>query len=212
MAGRFRFSGIVGVLLAFVAVPVWSQAAAGYGAAAGADQSVAGAIAALQQNNRRMAAALAALQADFGVLQENQRRLLGALEVARQQNAEQARELQRGKARIAALENQVAVVEKRHEVAIARLTEAVAEESRTRKKSIKELIGSLSQVIATTVNKVKEQAVPAAAGGSTYEVKRGDTLSAIAQAFNVSIEDLQQANALSGTLIREGQTLVIPNR
>jgi LysM repeat protein len=39
---------------------------------------------------------------------------------------------------------------------------------------------------------------------------RGDTLSGIAQRFNVSVALLQEYNALASTRIRVGQTLRIP--
>ncbi len=43
-----------------------------------------------------------------------------------------------------------------------------------------------------------------------YIIARGDTLSAIAQRFNVSVFQLQQANNLNGHVIKVGQTLKIP--
>lgn len=43
-----------------------------------------------------------------------------------------------------------------------------------------------------------------------YTIARGDTLSAIAQRFNVSVFQLQQANNLNGHVIKVGQTLKIP--
>lgn len=46
--------------------------------------------------------------------------------------------------------------------------------------------------------------------GTVYEVKRGDALVLIARRFNVSVEQIKQANALSSDLIRAGQTLKIP--
>jgi len=43
-----------------------------------------------------------------------------------------------------------------------------------------------------------------------YTVMRGDTLSAIAQAFGVSVDAIKRANNLKSDLIREGQKLIIP--
>jgi len=43
-----------------------------------------------------------------------------------------------------------------------------------------------------------------------YIIARGDTLSGIAQRFNISIVQLQQANKLNGHVIKVGQTLKIP--
>ncbi|MFB6249853.1 MAG: LysM peptidoglycan-binding domain-containing protein [Salinibacter sp.] len=47
---------------------------------------------------------------------------------------------------------------------------------------------------------------------TTYAVRAGDTLSEIAQRFGTSIDVLQRLNDLSGTLIRQGQRLVVPVR
>ena len=46
--------------------------------------------------------------------------------------------------------------------------------------------------------------------GREYTIVRGDTLSGIAQRFNVSVGLLQEYNALASTRIRVGQTLRIP--
>jgi len=47
---------------------------------------------------------------------------------------------------------------------------------------------------------------------TTYAVRTGDTLSEIAQRFGTSTRVLQRLNGLDGTLIREGQRLVVPVR
>lgn len=44
----------------------------------------------------------------------------------------------------------------------------------------------------------------------SYTVRRGDTLSEIAERFNVSLALLKSSNALSGNTIRVGQTLKLP--
>lgn len=47
-------------------------------------------------------------------------------------------------------------------------------------------------------------------GGQQYTIARGDTLSGIAQRFNVSVNDLKNVNGLSNSRIVIGQTLKIP--
>jgi len=47
-------------------------------------------------------------------------------------------------------------------------------------------------------------------GGRQYTIARGDTLSAIAQRFNVSLSDLKSRNSISGSRIMVGQRLTIP--
>lgn len=48
------------------------------------------------------------------------------------------------------------------------------------------------------------------AAGAAYTVKKGDTLSHIAQAHKVKVADLRTLNNLSGDSIREGQKLTLP--
>ena len=45
---------------------------------------------------------------------------------------------------------------------------------------------------------------------STHTIKRGETLSGIAQHYQVSVIDLRKVNALKSDVIREGQILTIP--
>jgi N-acetylmuramoyl-L-alanine amidase len=46
--------------------------------------------------------------------------------------------------------------------------------------------------------------------GRQYIIARGDTLSGIAQRFNVSLSDLRNRNSISGSRIKVGQKLTIP--
>lgn len=48
--------------------------------------------------------------------------------------------------------------------------------------------------------------------GQVYTVQAGDTLSTISRRFGVSVTDIQRANQLSGSTIRVGQNLFIPDK
>ena len=48
------------------------------------------------------------------------------------------------------------------------------------------------------------------AGSWEYTISRGDTLSEIAQQFNVSVASIRTRNDLPGSLIKVGETLIIP--
>lgn len=45
-----------------------------------------------------------------------------------------------------------------------------------------------------------------------YTVKKGDTLSGIASRYGSSVSKIRSANGISGSLIRPGQSLVVPRR
>lgn len=61
--------------------------------------------------------------------------------------------------------------------------------------------------------KVKPKTTVKAKPKSTLHlVKRGDSLSSIASRYGCSISALKSANGISGTLIRDGRTLIIPKK
>jgi hypothetical protein len=45
-----------------------------------------------------------------------------------------------------------------------------------------------------------------------YEVQRGATLSAIAKAYDVTVDDIRKANNLNGGMLQPGQRLIIPKK
>lgn len=56
------------------------------------------------------------------------------------------------------------------------------------------------------------QASATTASGIRYTVKPGDTLGLIAQRHGVTVGEIRRANGIRGSLIRAGQTLVIPGK
>ena len=56
-----------------------------------------------------------------------------------------------------------------------------------------------------------EQAIPAAADGTTIEVASGDTLYALSKKHGVPVSALMRANNLTGPQLRVGQKLVVPS-
>ena len=78
-----------------------------------------------------------------------------------------------------------------------------------------------AQASATTVSqpasgsafdKVKADAIQGSAGGGTYKVVKGDTLSSIARSHSVEVSQLREWNNLKGNTIQLGQTLRVSNR
>ena len=77
-----------------------------------------------------------------------------------------------------------------------------------------ELLNVSGGVLATPVGEeAKPQPVFAPAYSTTYVVKRGDTLSAIALRYHTTVSALQKLNRIGNPdLITEGTTLLIPTR
>ena len=61
-----------------------------------------------------------------------------------------------------------------------------------------------------------EIAVPASdstvADYDVYEVQKRATLSVIAMAYGVTVDDIKKANDLKGDVLQAGQTLIIPKK
>ena len=74
--------------------------------------------------------------------------------------------------------------------------------------------GTVRLASLTTAAPAEPAAAPSAAAssGSTYKVRRGDSLWTIAQRKNVSVEVIRSANSLRSSRIVAGQLLTIPGR
>jgi peptidoglycan endopeptidase LytF len=93
------------------------------------------------------------------------------------------------------------IPEKPTKVAVSKSQESVRSEN-TRAKADKP---------KPSVAKTKPKAKPKATS-SRYTVKKGDTLSTIASRNGTTVSAIKSANRISGSMIRDGQTLVIPKR
>ena len=160
---------------------------------------------------------LAALRAEEQVLLENHRRLAADLQASRQEAAAVKGEVARLQLRLDLVDRQLASVDANYKKRLEQLQRSVALEGKTRKDAINQVITSVSQEIEKTATKlqVEQQRMLKSAAGTPggqkqYTVVAGDCLSAIAQAFEVTIEGIKKANALKGDLIHPEQTLVIP--
>jgi LysM repeat protein len=84
----------------------------------------------------------------------------------------------------------------------------------------KEIVNQISSEVAKLLAAQQQKAAAAAAAaraeaqsqsGYEHKVQSGQTLSAIAQAYGVSVEKIKRANNLKNDVIRVGQTLFIPD-
>lgn len=60
--------------------------------------------------------------------------------------------------------------------------------------------------------KTKAKTTRSSSSSTRHVVKKGDSLSSLARRYHTSVSAIQKANNLSGTLIRDGKSLVIPKR
>ena len=82
----------------------------------------------------------------------------------------------------------------------------------------KEIVNEISTEVAKLLAAQQKAAAATAAraenasqSGYEHKVQSGQTLSAIAQAYGVSVEKIKKANGLKNDVIRVGQTLFIPD-
>lgn len=95
------------------------------------------------------------------------------------------------------------------------LAEAVSGQINTVTRQVNDLNGAVRQVASAP------RSTPAATSSSSqpppgkyykHTVKNGETLGAIAQAYGVTVRDIQTANKISGTNIGVGQELLVPQK
>lgn len=71
----------------------------------------------------------------------------------------------------------------------------------------------MARAVFAGIKDYRDQHLPAprfAGGGREYVVRSGDTLSGIAQRYDVSLDSLRSANDLNGDMLPVGRTLLIP--
>ncbi len=92
-------------------------------------------------------------------------------------------------------------------------TAAIRADRETMKKEIvNEISSEVAKLLAAQQKTAAvTRAETASQSGYEHKVQSGQTLSAIAQAYGVSVEKIKKANGLKNDVIRVGQTLFIPD-
>lgn len=160
----------------------------------------------------RIKTELARMQADIRQLTETQRKLVGRIQEINGRISGLRADLNSAVQGVTSGENRgsQAVASLRRQV--ENLQKALEAEKKARKSADREVVRSVTSEVSSMIAN--------SGGGRTsdsnlqtrgkYTVKRGDTLSAIAQAFGVKVKDLKRLNNLENDLILEGQKLLIP--
>lgn len=117
------------------------------------------------------------------------------------------------KHRINRLEKENAVIKKNAEIRHQELLERIEAETRIRQQAdagvVKEVTSELSE-LSEMARKSTRAVSPPTSSSRIYVVEKGDTLGAIATAFQVKLGDLKAVNSLDNDMIYVGQKLKIP--
>ncbi len=103
---------------------------------------------------------------------------------------------------------------------ITALHQQIAKERAERQAALDKVVETVADQTTKAVNTIAKQSQPKAAktskvpAGAYYKhkVAQGETLSAIARAYKVSVKDIKQTNRLKSNIIRIGQILHIPKK
>jgi N-acetylmuramoyl-L-alanine amidase len=104
---------------------------------------------------------------------------------------------------------------------ITALHQQLAKERAERRAALNKVVETVADETTKVVNTIAKQNRPkpsrtskAMPAGAYYEhkVERGQTLSAIARAYKVSVNDIKTANKLKSDIIHIGQILLIPKK
>ena len=123
---------------------------------------------------------------------------------------------------------QFLAVEKQNNLQLKREISTLKQQLSTDRKQIKKSLDNVIDKVANETTRAINSAVKDVNKNSRYEPKKegpagtgefikykvqaGATLSAIAEAYNVSVSSIRKANKLNNDLIRIGQTLYIPKK
>jgi LysM repeat protein len=155
-----------------------------------------------------LAREMAQLRADSQVQDENARRLLAMLETVRQENSQLKQEL----AQLQREVSQLRSARQGQSTQLLELTQALEAERQARQQMTAAVVETVSREVARLMERAAPRASEGGASQGSYAVQSGDTLSAIATAFGVTVPRLKEINQLKSDVIRVGQKLTIPAR
>ena len=181
------------------------------------------------QDMRSLVREFAQLRADMRILQEDQKVLLDRITGLAQENVAKDAQIAELQKMLTMQETRIQGIEKDLIMRLEQLRKALESEQISRRKDLESAVGSMAAEIskldkvATNASAManaanaaaarRQQPPPPPAYSGSYkevEVRRGDTLSMIAQAVGVPISTLRQINNLKSDTIFVGQKLKIP--
>lgn len=152
----------------------------------------------------------AAYSEDLKILQE-QREILS---VDLERHADLLRnykvEIEKLRNQVGELEKDKIAIQETHARDINELRGLINKEKELRENAFRKLVKEVSTELRGVHNRIMPDLIPENARFKVYKVEKGDTLGAIAVAFNVSLSTLKTANELQSDIIYVGQELKIP--
>jgi len=154
---------------------------------------------------------LAALRADFRVLQEENQKLAYRMENIERENLAKDAQLKELQSLLSVLDGQIASADKQWSERMENLKQNMDAESEQRRLQLK----SLSSNVAQELSKVQSRTAvaPPPVSSTNFKeivIQKGDTLSTIAVATGTTVAQLKQFNGLQSDNIKIGQILKIP--
>ena len=156
-------------------------------------------------SSRRQEADTAAMRAEM-----ERQRISRDTEIARATAQSAEIQLQQMDTRISRLEDNLRQSNATGQADVAALQRDLASlRSETAASEVAKLLAAQQQKAAAAAAAARAEAQ--SQSGYEHKVQSGQTLSAIAQAYGVSVEKIKRANNLKNDVIRVGQTLFIPD-
>jgi predicted RNase H-like nuclease (RuvC/YqgF family) len=166
-----------------------------------------------RQDSERTSRETAALRADLYAFQESQKQLYAVIDELRQENSARAQEIEKLRSLVASLDSRMSNADGAWRNEMSSFRERLAQDQQ---KAMTKLTGNLADEMARNLNQIRQASDASRAAATTatqeYTVQAGDTVSAIAKAFNLTPDALRAANGMKGDTIRVGQKLKIPSR
>lgn len=152
---------------------------------------------------------LGQVELDLNQVRQDNAQLRADLELARSNrgDAVSQAQLNQAVAQIKADNN-----EQRREV-LGQVNKSVEDLAKRTNQALEQMAKQMNTRAATVrAAPAPTQSLPPDTPGQVYTVQAGDTLSTISRKFGASVADIQRANQLTGSTIKVGQNLFIPEK
>lgn len=165
-----------------------------------------------QYDDSSLVRELAALRADFRVLQEENQKLSFRMENLERENLAKDAQLKELQSLLSVLDGQIASADKQWSERMENLKRNMDAERDQRRKQLESLSSNVAQELSRVQSRPQPTPPTPAPAGNFKEIiiQKGDTLSTIAAQTGTTVAQLKQFNGMQSDNIRIGQVLKIP--